>query len=139
MTTYDVTPYFLSGYKTACGVALLACISACSSAPQPNWDRVTAKPAANIKAMTPNRLIAKLDGLKADDDPRLARLKSKLAELNLEVISFATETAKATAITTLYLVVGVDVTKQSPQQAIAQLRGLETFSYVEIDQAVQKK
>ena len=125
--------------KTIYSITLLATMNACSSTPPPNTPATTPPPAASVKAMNPHRLIARLDGLKADNDPRLVQLKIKLAQLGIEVISFATETAKSTAITTLYLVVGVDVTKQSPQQAMAQLRGLETFSYAEIDQAVQKK
>ena len=130
---------YLVRCKTIYSITLLAAMNACSSTPPSNAAVTTPPSAASVKAMNPHRLIARLDGLKADNDPRLAQLKIKLAQLGIEVISFATETAKSTAITTLYLVVGVDVTKQSPQQAMAQLRGLETFSYAEIDQAVQKK
>ena len=130
---------YLVRCKTIYSITLLAAMNACSSTPPSNAAVTTPPSAASVKAMNPHRLIARLDGLKADNDPRLAQLKIKLAQLGIEVISFATETAKSTAITTLYLVVGVDVTKQTPQQAMAQLRGLETFSYAEIDQAVQKK
>ncbi len=94
-----------------------------------------------------NRIMARLDGLSGEADPRVPALKNRIAQLGMTVVSIGVAanpsagqaTAPSSFQFTAFIVVAIDRSKVDLDTALAQMRSLETFAYVEADQLLQKR
>jgi hypothetical protein len=94
-----------------------------------------------------NRIMARLDGLTGDSDPRLLALNNRIVALGMTVLSMGTavsiNTPAATGLNSpkysAHIVVEIDTSKTDLQSGMAQFRALESFTYVEADQLLQKR
>lgn len=89
---------------------------------------------------TTNRIMARLDGLSGDTDPRLAALRGRFEQLGFTVIAMGVSAASTSSTTqrSAFIVVAIDPAKTDMQRALTQFRALEAFAYVEADQLLQQ-
>lgn len=94
-----------------------------------------------------NRILARLDGLTGDSDPRLSALRARFTQLGFTVMAMGVSPTTSTTTQpagrapnhSAMIVVAVDLAKNDMGQAMAQFRLLETFAYVEADQLMQQR
>jgi hypothetical protein len=93
----------------------------------------------------PQRILARLNGLSGESDPRLDKLKqlittSKgLSLLSLGILPAAQNTATPNTANSAVLVIGVDTQLITMAVALSLVNGFENFAYVEPDQPLQKR
>lgn len=133
-------------FMLASTMSTLGCVQ-----PAPNAPILPETPTPfSEKAMpshTTNRIMARLDGLSGEADPRLLALKNRFAQLGMTVLSMGVvvnpsqnQAAVPNASKfTAFITVAIDPTKTDLPTALVQTRALETFSYVETDQLLQKR
>ncbi len=131
--------------QMAAPVLLLALLG-CVQPPTPmNTPIAQTIPQDRAVPSSTNRILARLDGLTGDSDPRLAALRARFTQLGFTVmamgVSPSTTTQPATKAPShsAMIVVAVDLAKNEMGQAMAQFRSLETFAYVEADQLMQQR
>jgi hypothetical protein len=103
-------------------------------------------PAASSPATVSQRIIARLNGLSGEQDPRLTLLKQRIAaSAGITLLSLGTaptgqsNSQQAASAFSAFLTFQFDPTRMSQDQALAFIQGLETFAYIEADQPLQKR
>jgi hypothetical protein len=91
------------------------------------------------------RIMARLDGLSGEADPRLSNLRSRFAQLGMTVLSMGVSpntsqpSAPNASKYSAFIVVVIDPSKADMPTALKQVRALETFAYVEADQLLRNR
>lgn len=116
---------------------------------QPPAESITAQsksplPSEKVMNTNTNRIMARLDGLSGDSDPRLQTLRNRFAQLGMTVMSMGVSPSSKHGLPnssqfSAFIVVAFDTGKFDIPSALAHVRALETFTYVEADQMLQKR
>jgi hypothetical protein len=137
----------LNSWKNAAFVISAFASLGCTQ-PPPLADTSMPTPSSQIakdKNSATQRIMARLDGLSGDSDPRLTALRSRFEKLGYTVMAMGVSAATpSTAVPktphfSSFIVVAFDPAKNDIAKALEQVRSLETFTYVEADQMLQQR
>jgi hypothetical protein len=139
----------------------LALLSACNTANQPitkaaenspghiaqnpPMPAITPDPASKAVQPTLQRVMARLNGLSGEQDMRLSKLKERTATLpgisllTLGIMPSGQAASQPSQQFSALMVFQIDPARVSLPDALLKIQALETFAYVEADQALQKR
>jgi hypothetical protein len=145
-----VQPRSINAWRAIFILAMTVSNLGCSQTPVETAPLSPRLPSSDSKTMpniTTNRIMARLDGLTGDSDPRLLALNNRIVQLGMTVLSMGTAVSTTTPSAvglnspnySAFIVVAIDTSKTDLKIALVQFRALEAFTYVEADQLLQKR